>query len=64
MNGHWVNNRYLADFEWCATVGQTINKQWLVSTWNNGERSWVIRDVAYDTVDEAKAVAEALVAMK
>ena len=64
MNGRWVNNRYMDRYEWLATAWQAHNKKWLVSLWDYGKGDWVICDAAYDTLDEAKAVAVALVAMR
>ena len=64
MKGHWENNRYIEDYTWRATAWQAHNKKWLVSVWDYEKGDWVIRDVAYDTREEAKAVVEALVAMR
>ena len=40
------------------------NGKWAIDIWDDTTSIWVLHDTTYDDLDEAKAVAEALVAMQ
>ena len=54
----WVNDNY------AAHVQQLPDMSWVIFIWTISEMRWAQQDLTFDDLEEAKAVAVALVAMR
>ena len=61
----WKSARYFVDGDWVARiVFDHQQKRYIVKVWDMQRLEWIVQEGGYRNAKEAKAVAEALVAMR